>query len=105
MSRFVRNHSWDEEFVRELGYSERLSAQIRVAVPFVEQAISSAQGPWMPRKGHAVVEVVEEEGHLFIVNTDYAAHLIEWGSVNNPPFAPLRRGAAAAGFGIGETAS
>ena len=29
-------------------------------------------------------------------NTDIAAHLIEYGSVNNPPYAPLRRGVSAA---------
>lgn len=31
-------------------------------------------------------------------NTDYFAHLVEWGSVNNPPYAPLRRGVRAAGL-------
>lgn len=31
-------------------------------------------------------------------NTDVAAHLIEYGSVNNPPYAPLRRGVSAAGL-------
>lgn len=30
--------------------------------------------------------------------TDIAGHLAEWGSVNNPAYAPLRRGAEAAGF-------
>jgi hypothetical protein len=31
-------------------------------------------------------------------NTDVAAHLIEFGSVNNPAYAPLRRGVQAAGL-------
>jgi hypothetical protein len=31
-------------------------------------------------------------------NTDFAAHIVEWGSVNNPPYAPLRRGVQAAGL-------
>lgn len=31
-------------------------------------------------------------------NTDIAAHLIEYGSKNNPPYAPLRRGVTAAGL-------
>lgn len=35
-------------------------------------------------------------------NTDFAAHLIEWGSVNNPPYAPLRRGVRAAGLRLKE---
>lgn len=29
---------------------------------------------------------------------DVAGHMAEWGSVNNPAYAPLRRGAARAGF-------
>lgn len=34
----------------------------------------------------------------FVDNFDIAAHLIEFGSINNPPYAPLRRGAQAAGL-------
>lgn len=30
--------------------------------------------------------------------SDYAGHLIEWGSINNPPYAPLRRGAEMTGL-------
>lgn len=29
---------------------------------------------------------------------DPFGHLVEWGSVNNPPYAPLRRGAIAVGL-------
>lgn len=35
-------------------------------------------------------------------NRDFAAHLVEWGSVNNEPYAPLRRGVAAAGLRLHE---
>lgn len=31
---------------------------------------------------------------------DIAGHLVEWGSINNPPYAPLRRGAERAGFRV-----
>lgn len=34
---------------------------------------------------------------------DVAAHLIEFGSVNNPPFAPIRRGIRAAGLRLDES--
>lgn len=34
---------------------------------------------------------------------DVAAHLIEFGSVNNPPYAPLRRGIRAAGLRLDES--
>ena len=35
-------------------------------------------------------------------NRDPFAHLVEWGSVNNEPYAPLRRGVAAAGLTLHE---
>jgi hypothetical protein len=35
-------------------------------------------------------------------NTDPFAHLVEWGSVNNEPYAPLRRGVAASGLKLHE---
>lgn len=37
-------------------------------------------------------------------NTDFFAHLVESGSVNNPAYAPLRRGAEAAGLRLDEAA-
>jgi hypothetical protein len=36
-------------------------------------------------------------------NQDFAAHLVEWGSINNPAYAPLRRGVAAAGLEFADT--
>ena len=37
-------------------------------------------------------------------NTDPFAHLIEWGSANNRPYAPFRRAARALGFRFKENA-
>lgn len=33
-----------------------------------------------------------------VINTDFFFHLIEWGSVNNPAYAPMRRGVRRAGL-------
>lgn len=33
-------------------------------------------------------------------STDFAAHIVERGSVNNPPYMPLHRGAAAVGLRV-----
>lgn len=46
--------------------------------------------------------ITETPTKLRVGNTDFAAHLVEWGSVNNPPYAPLRRGARAAGLRLDE---
>lgn len=48
------------------------------------------------------IEVVEDNGEVFVNSTDPFAHLIEFGSVNNPPYAPLRRGVRAAGLSLKE---
>lgn len=37
---------------------------------------------------------------LYLVNTDAGGHLDEWGSVNNPAWAPLRNGVRRAGFDL-----
>jgi hypothetical protein len=42
--------------------------------------------------------VGEEHGAATLGNTDFAAHLIEFGSVNNPPYAPIRRAVLASGM-------
>jgi hypothetical protein len=35
---------------------------------------------------------------IYVVNTDYGSHIDEWGSVNNPAYAPLRNAVSAAGL-------
>lgn len=37
---------------------------------------------------------------LYLVNTDAGGHLDEWGSINNPAYAPLRNGVRRAGFDL-----
>ena len=61
--------------------------------------------PWMPRRGHGqVVEVQQDGGETFLVNTDYAAVFEEFGGKNNPPHATLRRAVRAAGLELRESA-
>jgi len=48
------------------------------------------------------LRVVSDEDGWRLESTDIAAHLIEWGSANNPPWAPLRRGVMAAGMWLME---
>jgi hypothetical protein len=38
------------------------------------------------------------QGEIRAETTDFAGWIIEHGSINNPPYAPLRRGARAAGL-------
>lgn len=48
-------------------------------------------------------EVTEVDGKILVINTDPFFHLTEWGSVNNPPYAPLRRGVQTAGLRLSES--
>lgn len=59
---------------------------------------------WMPRKGGTRETVVLQptDDGARLVNTDHGGHLMEWGSKNNPPHAPLRRGVRAAGLRLEE---
>jgi hypothetical protein len=46
--------------------------------------------------------LVELPTRFRVGNNDFAAHWVEWGSANNPPWAPLRRGVRAAGLRLEE---
>lgn len=58
--------------------------------------------PWMERQGEPRVVVVDTDDGVAVVNTDHGGHLAEFGSKNNPPHAPLRRGVIAAGYQLEE---
>lgn len=47
--------------------------------------------------------VVKRPGGRRLINTDWFFHLIEWGSVNNPVYAPMRKAARALGLKFKES--
>lgn len=57
----------------------------------------------MRRKDAQPIEVDDSGDTPRLVNTDHGAHLDEWGSANNPPYAPLRTGVRAAGLRLDES--
>ena len=56
----------------------------------------------MPRTGRSgdAIEVIRIDNEVYLSNTDHGAHLDEWGSRNNPAYAPLRNGVRRAGFSL-----
>jgi len=100
MRSFIPNRSFAEELREDDDYLPGLQSIAEAAVPQVDAAVRQAGGPWVPRTGHAPVEVQESEGHILIVLTDHAGHLMEFGSAKSPVIAPLRRGVSAAGLRI-----
>lgn len=56
----------------------------------------------MRTKNKDKIVVVADGDDVLVGNTDHGAHLDEWGSVNNPPSAPLRTSVRAAGLRLDE---
>lgn len=99
MTRFyVPNPGFSKEIMDEPETLEGLAESAEGARQHAENFAAAAGGPWMPRAGEEQIQVTESGGNVYIVNTDHAGHLLEWGSKNNPPHAPLRRGVQAAGL-------
>lgn len=71
------------------GHAERAATQVRAVAPRGESG----------RYQRSIV-VIDQGDTVAVASTDFAAHIVEWGSVNNPPYAPLRRGARAAGLDL-----
>lgn len=95
----------DPDFEREASeaYREGIAQAAEPARAAAEMNARQAGAPWMPRSGASSTVVIEvDEDGVALVNTDHGGHLMEWGGRNNPPHAPLRRGALSAGFDVVE---
>jgi hypothetical protein len=103
--RFVRDRRFEQQLLRQQRFKRALAAAAEPARQRAEAFARAAGAPWMPRKGTGSTDVVvmDTSGDTpRLVNTDHAGHLQEWGSANNPPHAPLRRGARAGGLRLDE---
>lgn len=56
-----------------------------------------------PVKGARIIEITHDEDDVYIVNTSHGGHIDEWGSVDQPPNAPLRRACDATGLRLVES--
>ena len=79
---------------------------VRVARRAAAEAVKRKVQAVAPRGGTGdyagSVRVYDDGDDIGVETTDFAGHIIEFGSVNNPPYAPLRRGARAAGLRLEE---
>lgn len=50
----------------------------------------------------ASIDVVQQGQKVYVRTNDFAGHMVEWGSANNPPYAPIRRAVRAAGLRLDE---
>jgi hypothetical protein len=101
---FRRNPKFEAEMQAQLETRAVLIAAAEKAQPKAEALIPGTDEAWMPRKGNRGTVVVDASGaEVQLVNTDHGGHLMEFGSKNNAPAAPLRRGVRAAGFDLHES--
>jgi len=98
--RFVANPNLARELEREPSTNTALSeaaGQARAEAQRIAPVEHPGGGAY--RDGIVVDEV---GGVVRLDATDWKSHWVEWGSVNNPVFAPLRRGVRGAGFRLNE---
>ncbi len=90
MARFVRNPGFEAELRREPEFTQGMARETVV----VADAIKAAARPFRDTGNY--IDKVETRGTRVHLEPHFA-HLIELGSVNNPPQANVRRGVTAAG--------
>lgn len=97
---FRKNPNFDKELSAEEAFRQGMKTGPAAAIKSsVEQvAPTGATGNYADS-----IEVNElPDGSIVVATTDFAGHIVEWGSVNNPAYAPLRRGVRAAGARLDE---
>lgn len=97
--KYVPNWNSEEELVKD----DRFVAGLKTCARDIRDRAFYIKHDVMPNRDHAKVEVVEVDKRVYVVNTDHGGHLDEYGSVNNPPYAPLRTAVKAAGFRLDES--
>lgn len=80
----------------------KVSLQLGAAAHAVRDRVEAEKHSVMPRQRKGSVIVEADARGFRVVNTDHGAHIDEFGSVNSPPYAPLRRGARRAGLRLEE---
>lgn len=91
--RFVRNPTFERELQDE--------AEFVGAMRTITQSVANNARTFAPKgTGYYVRHLHARDNTVY--TDDFAGHLIEWGSKNNPAYAPLRRGVRAAGLRLDE---
>lgn len=90
----MRNPKLEQEIKETPEYAAAMAEAAEFAAPAVRAVAPHVTGAY-----HGSIQVTENR----IETTDPFGHLIEFGSVHNPPYAPLRNGVRNAGFRLDES--
>lgn len=88
--KYVPNPAFAAELDRDPGVRDELGRRARSAASTAKTIGQSLGGT-----GAYAKTVIADDNRL--LTTDPAGHIVEWGSINNPPYAPLRRAAESVG--------
>lgn len=92
MRGFLRSPHIDEQIQSQAQYQAKM-AEIAHGVAPLSQMVMRGVG-----RGRVAHQIEADGASVVLTDRGGAAHIIEFGSVNNPAYAPLRRGAIAAGL-------
>lgn len=92
--RFVPNHGFERHARQQIVYKAAMAAKAKLVAARVRQVA--------PRDTGAYARSIGTDGDRVITHDPFW-HLIEYGSANNPPHAPLRRGVRSVGLRLDET--
>lgn len=91
MGRYVPKPGIEEELASSLGMRNLMDDTTRPVAAAVRQSSPRRSGRY--RRSITTGVTLEDDGwHGRVGSTDFAWHMVEYGSVNNPTYAPLRRG-------------
>lgn len=96
--RLRRNPLFERELRASADFHRSLDRETRRVAAAAEQVAAQTEQTGDFRRS------LSTDGHT-VVSSDPFAHLIEFGSINNPPYAPFRRGIGAAGLRFDDTPS
>lgn len=105
MARVRSSHSVDRAAARAFAQGPAVAAELaRLRGQAAREAERLSGDPWMPSGGANIVEgpIERSSGGLSTSygSTDHAAHLKEFGSVNNSPLRPLTRAGQSLGLKV-----
>jgi hypothetical protein len=94
---FIPDPMFERQIRKEAEYLDGMRTIAEPALSLIEELAPEQSGDYRD-----TLEVVVEGDGVNLASTDPAGNIIEWGSANNPPFAPIRRGVRAAGLRLDE---
>lgn len=93
-SGFKPNPAFEAQLKREVAYK---AALLEPAEEVARTARATAHRI-MPAGRGEQIQAESFAGEVVVANHNHGGHLDEWGSKNNPPYAPLRRAVRSAGL-------